>query len=231
MDEECQQSLLTDVSMNVSSNLSQMYKMNFSDNKIHLILFLMDNAEINSDHAQCIKSLSKLTNILPIISKGDLFDEIGIKMIKEALLRSSKNQGIEWFDVREALKGKVNRPVSEIVKSFLGPCPPFLIINANNCLIEDSRPTYVRKYSWGLQDVEDQSITDLRVFYTMVFGYLALGLRERTDRLMQRYKQAIKQRMSKRQKTISVFKGFAVGFGVGIAIATASTILLAKTKK
>lgn len=71
---------------------------------MHLIFLLLDGSEMTKLHSEYIKKLSKFAPIIPILSKGDLLDPAGVNITKDILMRTARNEAIQFFDVKEVIE-------------------------------------------------------------------------------------------------------------------------------
>lgn len=67
--------------------------------------------------------------------QGDHYEMQEIIRIKRNLQRDEVAQSIGWFDCRKALRN-YREELQQLETSPLGKCPPFLIINATNLMME-----------------------------------------------------------------------------------------------
>ena len=130
------------------------------DCRIHLILYFTSSTTINLEESNYIKKLTRISNTLPIFSKGDYHTQGEIIKLKARIMRESAKHGCRWFNCEESLKDYPDK-LELMLKSTLGACPPFLVINANDVIInEDMKRLHGRKYSWGVCDIENPDHTD-----------------------------------------------------------------------
>lgn len=67
--------------------------------------------------------------------QGDHYNIQEIIKIKRHLQKDEIAQSISWFDCRKALHN-YKEELYQLENSPLGKCPPFLIINATNLMVE-----------------------------------------------------------------------------------------------
>ena len=66
-----------------------------------MTLFLFDKPELSAEEANCLKRLSKYTNLIPIFTKGDCLSTEDIPSHKLDLMMQSKELGVEWFNCKD----------------------------------------------------------------------------------------------------------------------------------
>lgn len=63
------------------------------------MLYLKSSPDILPEEAEKLKDLSKIVNIIPILTKGDHITKDQILSYKKLLLRTSEKLGVEWFNI------------------------------------------------------------------------------------------------------------------------------------
>lgn len=88
---------------NLSSNSKTLSGKNLalSEKRVHVIFVLLDGSEIGKIQAEYLKKLSRLAPIIPVLSKGDLLDPTGVKLVKETTMRTARSCGVEFYDIKE----------------------------------------------------------------------------------------------------------------------------------
>lgn len=69
----------------------------------------------------------------------------------------------------------------DLQHSSLGACPPFLIINANNLLMENDDVFLARTYSWGVCNVECKEHSDLALLHKLLVFHFSDSTIKLTD--------------------------------------------------
>ena len=94
---------------------------------------------------------------------------------------------------------------------------PFWIINATNFLLEEGKFIQTRKYSWGSQNVEDTAVSDLKLMYELVTGYLCFFFRDRAEECF--WSNVRKQQRQKKQQKDRASLRLGIAFGIGVSLA------------
>ena len=76
------------------------------------MLYLTTTPDIPQKEAQYIKRMSNLTNIIPIITKGDHITKDEILQWKLKLNMISEDFGVEWFNCREVSTTPISTPTN-----------------------------------------------------------------------------------------------------------------------
>ena len=164
------------------------------ENSVQLVLYMLP---LNVDmklHAPYIIRLQKWTAVVPIIAKADTYSGLNAKMAKQAFLQRSVEAGIEWFNIKKPLKELLPAISIEMSQSTLGACPPFWVITANKGHISTNRQVLYRETSRGTYFVDDPSVSDCRILYTISGGGLQPALVKHYERLHRsREEQALRQ--------------------------------------
>lgn len=85
------------------SGVSKTEMSNKGDQKIHLILHLVDGtgSDFTRENVAAINHFSSYCAVLPVISKADLLQEKSPPVVKELILKAAINAGLKWFDLKE----------------------------------------------------------------------------------------------------------------------------------
>lgn len=76
------------------------------------MLYLTSTPELNQEEADKLKELSKLMNIIPVITKGDHITKDEILNWKGLLNKDADKYGVEWFNIqlvssKNQIQGKI----------------------------------------------------------------------------------------------------------------------------
>lgn len=88
-------------------------------------------------------------------------------------------------------------------------------------MLKRCRFLHVRKYSWGICDIENPEHTDFLLLYGLVIGYLSTPCIQRTDTLYELYferQRSKKLYEYKESQSRLLGNDFGLGFAVGIGL-------------
>lgn len=153
----------------------------FEDTRVHVALYFIEPTGhgLREVDVELMKSISKYTNVLPIITRADSFT-------KEELTQFRKNI---MFDVERynvpIYKFEVD-PEDDDLESMeenqaLASLQPFAIITSDT---RDSEGRYVREYPWGIISIDDDKISDLKVLKNVLFGSHLQEFKDTTQNLL-----------------------------------------------
>lgn len=168
-----------------SENLRYLYaksKENKTDDtRIHLCLYFLEGPRVKQADLAAMHSLQSLVNIIPILAKADAFTPMEIVQVKLEIVQQCAEAGLRLFDCARYM-GEDVRLISE---SPLGPCPPFALISAVECLEPTpGRVIYGRVYPWGACDVNNPTHSDFNLLYHVLIAYLMQPAIEETKLLV-----------------------------------------------
>ena len=153
----------------------------FEDTRVHVALYFIEPTGhgLREVDVELMKSISKYTNVLPIITRADSFT-------KEELIQFRKNI---MFDVERynvpIYKFEVD-PEDDDLESMeenqaLASLQPFAIITSET---RNSEGRYVREYPWGVISIDDEKISDLKVLKNVLFGSHLQEFKDTTQNLL-----------------------------------------------
>ncbi|EJS44434.1 shs1p [Saccharomyces arboricola H-6] len=153
----------------------------FEDTRVHVALYFIEPTGhgLREVDVELMKSISKYTNVLPIITRADSFT-------KEELVQFRKNI---MFDVDRynvpIYKFEID-PEDDDLESIeenqaLASLQPFAIITSD---IRNSENKYVREYPWGVISIDDDKISDLKVLKNVLFGSHLQEFKDTTQNLL-----------------------------------------------
>ena len=128
------------------------------------------------------------------------------------------------------LRNRVSKAYNEMIKSGLGPCPPFAVVNANSYIIEKDKRVFVRKSSWGLQSIEEPQETDIQLLFAMATSYLCFPLMAHTDLLFNKHRRKETRKLKHQLNRESMLTGIVWGIGIGVIVSTIG-FFMTKIKK
>ena len=73
------------------------------DERVHVVLYFFDGHHCKQQDLEACIELQELTNVMPILAKGDQFVQLEMSEVKKTLIRNANAHGVQFFDVRGAL--------------------------------------------------------------------------------------------------------------------------------
>lgn len=173
----------------------------FPDNRIHCCLYLVPGDKISDDEVKGLQELSTKVNVIPVITKADMFTNDELRSHRERI--RNVFEGISFYKYDE-----------NDVMEF-----PLAVIASEQSYDEEGFRIRGRKYPWGFIDIENETYSDFKklqrilvcekfvdlirktdvVFYmsfrkTLMSNPTAMNSRARLIRILDQMEQAIEQR-------------------------------------
>lgn len=139
----------------------------FEDTRVHVALYFIPPTGhgLREMDVEMIKRLARFTNVLPIISRADSFTKPELEKFKRQIM-----DDVERFHV-PVYKFEVDPEEDDLEtieeNQALAMLQPFAIMCSDE---KNEKGEYVRLYPWGEMQVDDNSISDLRVLKNVLFG-------------------------------------------------------------
>lgn len=143
---------------------------NIEDIRVHIALYMIEGPRCKEADLEMMYTLQKYVNIIPLIARADAYSASELTQVKLQMLSQSVDAKIVFFDVIMALKENIN----ELDKSLLAPIPPFAVISGGNLLRTNEKNSFVRRYSWGLCDLQDNNCSDFNILCKLLFGHFVI---------------------------------------------------------
>ncbi|CAI4057048.1 septin SHS1 SKDI_04G0220 [Saccharomyces kudriavzevii IFO 1802] len=153
----------------------------FEDTRVHVALYFIEPTGhgLREVDVELMKSISKYTNVLPIITRSDSFT-------KEELIQFRKNimLDVERYNV-PIYKFEID-PEDDDLESIeenqaLASLQPFAIITSDT---RNGEGKYVREYPWGVISIDDDKVSDLKVLKNVLFGSHLQEFKDTTQHLL-----------------------------------------------
>ncbi|KRX06260.1 P-loop containing nucleoside triphosphate hydrolase [Pseudocohnilembus persalinus] len=157
------------------------------DSRIHLCLYFLQGPRIKQTDIKMMKKLQKYVNIIPILAKGDSYNQEEIIEIKQNLIKEAQTKQIHWFNIKETLRGNPEY-LKKIKEGPHGEAPPFLIITSSKKIeVKPNTFAFGRNYKWGQVNLQDPDHSDFNLLYTLLIGHLSVDLINNTNYFFLQY--------------------------------------------
>lgn len=153
----------------------------FQDNRIHALLYFITPTghSLREIDIELMKKLGPRVNIIPIIGKADSFTAEELKAFKSRIMEDIDHYRIPIYnfpyDPVEDDEDTIEE--NEELKAML----PFAVISHEMEVTEKKETKRVRKYPWGVIDIDDPEICDTARLRFMLFNSHLTDLRSLTD--------------------------------------------------
>lgn len=137
----------------------------FEDKRIHAALYLIPSDKISSSEMNGIKELSKLVNLIPVISKADMFTADELKLHRTRINEAFLENEIEFFNYNETETSKF----------------PMATVASEIGYMEDGKYILGRNYPWGFVDIENEEISDFKKLQSILISEYFQDLKYKTD--------------------------------------------------
>lgn len=145
--------------------MEQGLSMPFDDNRIHCCLYLVPGDQINESEIQGLKDLSKKVNVIPVITKADMFTCEELKEQREKINKIFKENAIGFYDYEENEDSKF----------------PLAVIASERVYEDGPYKVRGRKYPWGFIDIENEEFSDFKKLQRILIGEKFISLIYKTD--------------------------------------------------
>ncbi|KAG7195450.1 uncharacterized protein KQ657_003212 [Scheffersomyces spartinae] len=156
--------------------MEQPHRMKANDIRVHCCIYFLSNATLNSPLSpldiESMKELSKRVNLLPVISKADLYTEDELNLLKQKVRESIIKEEISVCEFVE----------DHLVKKCILSMTPHAIIGANHeKKLPDGDSILLRKYPWGQIEIENKSHCDFAALRDVLISQNMLELIQSTE--------------------------------------------------
>lgn len=118
----------------------------FEDKRIHAALYLVPGDMISQDEIEGIRELSARVNLIPVITKADMFTTEELEHHRTKINEIFKSNGIMFYDYGETEQFRF----------------PMAVIASETEYKEDGACVLGRKYPWGFVDIENEKYSDFK---------------------------------------------------------------------
>ncbi|AGO10297.1 AaceriABL159Wp [[Ashbya] aceris (nom. inval.)] len=153
----------------------------FEDGRIHAALYFVEPTGhgLRELDIEMMKRLSRYTNVLPIIARADSFTEDELSSFKAAVMRDIENYNVPVYKFEVDEDEDDPETLQEV--NDLASIQPFAVV-CSDTKGKDGR--YVRAYPWGDLFIDDETISDLRVLKSVLFGSYLQEFKDTTHNLL-----------------------------------------------
>lgn len=137
----------------------------FKDGRVHCCLYFIvpTSRGLREIDVQFIKKVGQLVNVIPVISKSDSLTSEELKLNKRLINEDIRHYDLPVykFDEYRYDEDEIDDETYELNNS-LTKSVPFAIMGANTTITDEITGVQkrVRKYPWGIVDIEDNGISD-----------------------------------------------------------------------
>lgn len=125
-------------------NMEQGLTVPFPDKRIHCCLYLIPGDRISESEISDVKELSMNVNVIPVITKADMFTSEELTVRREKI--NNLFREVEFYDYEEQNESTF---------------PP-AVIASENVYEENGLVTRGRRYQWGFIDIENEKYSDFK---------------------------------------------------------------------
>lgn len=165
--------------------LEQGISLKFLDRRIHCCLYLVPGDKVSEQEIENLRELSKKVNVIPVITKADMFNVEELKEQREKITKIFEDNNIRFYDYGECDP-----------RAF-----PMAVIASESVFEEDGYVVRGRKYLWGFIDIENEKFSDFKKLQKILISEKFINLIYTTDTVF--YDQSRKVLMSNENSTTS----------------------------
>lgn len=138
----------------------------FKDGRVHCCLYFIEPTGhgMREMDVEMISVLGTLVNVIPVISKSDSLTKDEVKLNKRLISEDIRhfelpiyNFADDYFDIDDSETLAMNR--------YLQHMMPFAVMGSTEVIVDPvtQEPRRVRRYPWGVVDIESNDISDFQV--------------------------------------------------------------------
>ncbi|KAM0681659.1 Septin-4 [Glugoides intestinalis] len=162
--------------------MEQGLSVQFPDKRIHCCLYLIPGDKISEHEIQGLKDLTLKLNVVPVITKADMFTDEELKCHREKNNKIFEENQISFYDYEE-----------NNTKNF-----PLAVIASESVYDEDGFKTRGRKYAWGFIDIENEKFSDFKKLQRILISERFVDLIYKTDMM---FYNAVRKSLIKEETT------------------------------
>ncbi|CAI1919672.1 hypothetical protein SEUBUCD646_0D00310 [Saccharomyces eubayanus] len=153
----------------------------FEDTRVHVALYFIEPTGhgLREIDVELMKSISKYTNVLPIISRADSFTKEELIQFRKGIMLDLEKFNVPIFKFEVDPEDDDLESIEE--NQALASLQPFAIITSDT---KNSEGKYVREYPWGVISIDDSKISDLKVLKNVLFGSHLQEFKDTTQNLL-----------------------------------------------
>lgn len=157
----------------------------FLDRRIHCCLYLTPSDKMTSKEISGVQELSNKVNLIPIITKADMFTVEELKQHRDKVNSIFCESEVKFYDYGEKDKEQF----------------PMAIIASETIFEDNGFRIRGRKYPWGVIDIENKKFSDFKKLQRILIGERFIDLIYETDKVF--YSASRKMLMKKESSTAS----------------------------
>lgn len=128
------------------------------DTRVHCCLYLIPpygEMTLMKEDIECMLALHEKVNLIPIITKTDMFDEQAIELFKQNVLAELENNKIQYYKFHHDDKEDEERfkAVKIEAERF-----PFAVVAADEPIIENKKAKWIRRNFFSQVDITDTRV-------------------------------------------------------------------------
>jgi septin 1 family protein len=161
----------------------------FEDTRVHACLYFIEPTGhgLRELDVQTMSKISKYVNIIPIIGRADSFTKNELINFKRNILQDIERFKIPVFQF-QADESETDPDIIEESR-YLSQLQPFAIITSDIESTIDNKKTRIRKYPWGVIDINDTNVSDFPILKSVILGSQLQELKDIThDFLYEAYR-------------------------------------------
>lgn len=140
-------------------------KIPFHDKRIHCCLYLAPSDKMSENEIIGVNKLSYKVNMIPIITKADMFTVGELKIHRSKINSIFENSKSKFYDYGETEREQF----------------PMAIIASESVYEENGSKMRGRKYPWGAIDIENRKFSDFKKLQNVLIGEKFIDLINTTD--------------------------------------------------
>ena len=150
--------------------------------------------------------MQKITNVIPVLAKGDSYTQEELKIVKKDIVDSAKEFGVSFFDVVSTIDDIQDDEERELIRRecltehCLAPCPPFAVINPSQIRISKQKDGEAgmtkrlgRNYGWAFVDSLDPKNSDFTRLHKLILKYVRTELISTMEQKYKKYEEQQKE--------------------------------------
>ena len=98
---------------------------------MHCCIFFLSGPWVSDYDWQIMKNIENITNIIPIIAKGDTFTTSELREFKKNINLKLRTTSINWLSIEEIIRQGFPEKLGRLLEGSFGKSPPFVITCCN----------------------------------------------------------------------------------------------------
>ncbi|KAG0687828.1 hypothetical protein C6P40_001832 [Pichia californica] len=154
------------------------------DNRIHALLYFIEPTghSLKPLDINFMKSIHEKVNLIPIIAKSDILNEIEIEDFKLKILNDLKNHNIKIFN---PINYENDDDETKIINNEIISKIPYAIVGSNNLIkLNDGRLVRGRSYPWGIIEIDNEQHCDFIKLRQLLIRNFMEELKDLTSKIL-----------------------------------------------